>query len=743
MISTRLAFDPAIDVLRHPGEGIVVRTPTGDHVLDDPVFDAVAAGIVDVGIGASADEDALADHVLAAMPGSELVDAYHAIEFLRSRGYLRAEPLEGHAFAAGIHPHGMPAAREPLTVVVLDDAGRPDVAGMLAEAVESAGHRVSPIESDPGADLLLVVVGARAAERIDALTRGPDGPAVLPVTVARKRLLLGPLHRREAPGVCRTCLEHWLRANEQIGPDSPDEPDAFGHGSRKDVGRLVLGASLHVFAVEVLRLLGSDLEATSLDDTLLSYEPTTQGVLRNHVLPAPGCHRCLAPLADPGATASRGSIVSAESGSRTEPPDRTLQRLQRYVSPVCGILPPPVPASDHPVIHSVSVGMNAAFPRRTLEERRFGVRSMSGGKGRTREQAHVSAICEGIERYAGVYQGSEPTIRRAYADFDGEAIHPDAVQLFSARQYARRALTYDRLDPFNVVPMPFDPKRPVSWTRLESVRGGAPRWLPTALCYYSFLDHGGGGANSNGVAAGSSPVEAQLHGLHELVERDAVAIWWYNRLHVPAFDLDARADPALDRIVEAHHALGRDLWVLDITSDIGIPAAVAVSARRDEPQHIVFGFGAHSSAHVAVVRAVTEVNQFLPSVVDLATGVPRLAMPNTAGGRWHAHATLADHPYLVPHGAPVPVRLGDPAGSSVTDQLDWCLRAVENVGSEVFSLRLTRPEAPLEVYRMVAPGLRHFWARLAPGRLYDVPVRLGHLTHPLAEEDLNPIAMFV
>jgi hypothetical protein len=43
---------------------------------------------------------------------------------------------------------------------------------------------------------------------------------------------------------------------------------------------------------------------------------------------------------------------------------------------------------------------------------------------------------------------------------------------------------------------------------------------------------------------------------------------------------------------------------------------------------------------------------------------------------------------------------------------------------------------------VVVPGLRHFWARFAPGRLYGVPVRLGWRERPAAEGELNPVAMF-
>jgi oxazoline/thiazoline synthase len=45
--------------------------------------------------------------------------------------------------------------------------------------------------------------------------------------------------------------------------------------------------------------------------------------------------------------------------------------------------------------------------------------------------------------------------------------------------------------------------------------------------------------------------------------------------------------------------------------------------------------------------------------------------------------------------------------------------------------------------RVVVPGLRHPWKRLAPGRLYDVPVKLGWLDKPRAEPEMNPLVCFI
>jgi len=39
---------------------------------------------------------------------------------------------------------------------------------------------------------------------------------------------------------------------------------------------------------------------------------------------------------------------------------------------------------------------------------------------------------------------------------------------------------------------------------------------------------------------------------------------------------------------------------------------------------------------------------------------------------------------------------------------------------------------------VIVPGLRHFYRRYGPGRLYDVPVKLGWLERPLAESELTP-----
>ena len=70
-------------------------------------------------------------------------------------------------------------------------------------------------------------------------------------------------------------------------------------------------------------------------------------------------------------------------------------------------------------------------------------------------------------------------------------------------------------------------------------------------------------------------------------------------------------------------------------------------------------------------------------------------------------------------------------------------RAIEQRGMEILVLDQTRPDTGLAVAKVVVPGLRHFWARFAPGRLYDVPVSLGWRERPATEDELNPTAIFI
>jgi ribosomal protein S12 methylthiotransferase accessory factor len=80
---------------------------------------------------------------------------------------------------------------------------------------------------------------------------------------------------------------------------------------------------------------------------------------------------------------------------------------------------------------------------------------------------------------------------------------------------------------------------------------------------------------------------------------------------------------------------------------------------------------------------------------------------------------------------------------NLRDDVLHCQKVAERAGLEMLVLDQTRPDVGLPVVKVVVPGLRHFWARYAAGRLYDVPVRMAWLPDPLDEGDLNPTSVFI
>jgi ribosomal protein S12 methylthiotransferase accessory factor len=112
---------------------------------------------------------------------------------------------------------------------------------------------------------------------------------------------------------------------------------------------------------------------------------------------------------------------------------------------------------------------------------------------------------------------------------------------------------------------------------------------------------------------------------------------------------------------------------------------------------------------------------------------------------WWTTATLDSEPYLVPDPALPASRLEDfdpIASDDIAEDVRRTVARLDGAGLELFVLDQTRPDIELSVVKMLAPGLRHFWRRLGPGRLYDVPVQLGWLDRPTSEADLNPTSIF-
>lgn len=129
------------------------------------------------------------------------------------------------------------------------------------------------------------------------------------------------------------------------------------------------------------------------------------------------------------------------------------------------------------------------------------------------------------------------------------------------------------------------------------------------------------------------------------MERDSYAIWWYNRLQRVEVDLDQFDDSYVRDLKIQLAETGRRVWAIDITSDLGIPSFVAISHARENGRDFVeYGSGAHFDPRIAILRSLTELNQFLSIGLMGArewSGVDDDDEP----------FRLHHHPYLLPSGS--------------------------------------------------------------------------------------------
>ena len=128
-------------------------------------------------------------------------------------------------------------------------------------------------------------------------------------------------------------------------------------------------------------------------------------------------------------------------GARTVAPEITLARYRHLVSRISGVVTWLTRTTDEADtwLHVYWAGSNLGMRSRSLSSLRRSLRSKSAGKGSTREQSEVSALCEAVERYSGAFQGDEIRVRKRFVEFAGgeEADPPQrcaALQRPSARQ---------------------------------------------------------------------------------------------------------------------------------------------------------------------------------------------------------------------------------------------------------------------------------------------------------------------
>jgi ribosomal protein S12 methylthiotransferase accessory factor len=693
--------------------------------------------------------------IMAALEGKAPADrVQEALRILLAKSYA-APCLAGIAAERAAYwiELGLdPAAAEQLLADAVI-AVRP--LGTRASAGKGAAQRLRRLlaadglmlSQDGDATLTIVLVDDYLQPGLETVNRDmlSSGRRWFPFKPGGVQPWLGPLFA-PGEGPCWACLAERIKENrhdELISPaGAPVVPTS--RASMPAAGGIALALAAH----EVTRFAATLDEAAA--HTLLSFDLKRVAIERHTVFRLPACAACGAQKAGhnqaevpPIVLRSQIKRRGADGGTRVQSAREALPRLERHVSPISGIVSEIEDKSlddGLPVYRALQINQTYIGPRLN---RLMGRPGSAAGKGMTQAQAKVSCIAEALERYAMNWQGIEPHRRATLAEIGEAALHPVSLLGYSERQYETREAWNKAHDDLNWVAARFDPEQPIDWSPAWSLSEGRTRWLPTRYCYIGYDDGSGDEfcrADSNGCAAGATLEEAILQGFFELVERDACALWWYNCLRRPALDLASFGEPFLARAVQHFAAQGRHLWALDLTTDLGIPVVVALSSDA-QGGRIHIGLGCHLDLRTAAARAVSEHNQLI--WIDRERDAGDADALGLVG--WMKDATIETEPYLL--AADVPPRRAEKnarvENADMKTDIEHCIALLDRHGLELVVQDISRPETGIATARVVVPGLRHFWARFAPGRLYDVPVRLGWLPRKLDESELNPICFFL
>lgn len=309
--------------------------------------------------------------------------------------------------------------------------------------------------------------------------------------------------------------------------------------------------------------------------------------------------------------------------------------------------------------------------------------STQQGKGLTPEAARISALMESLETYTA--EQARATVRGSYRALAKKRRVVDVRKLPRPRGRLHLDAAWSWVEGWDLVR-----EEPVL-VPLECVT------LDTTFTRPPVFD-----ISSNGLASGNVLVEAIVHGLCEVLERDAEGAWRRSGSD-RRLVLDTIPDGACRALIERITRTGARVFVWDLG---GVIPAIGCAIVED-PNEIAWrplgcyqGFGAHLVPEVAIARALTEAAQtrltyiaggrddFFPFDYERATD------PELLAEMWERLAAPCDEPVDF-------AELPRHETRGLGDDLELLVRLA---GDSVIAVDLTMKGLGVPVAKVIVPG---------------------------------------
>jgi ribosomal protein S12 methylthiotransferase accessory factor len=318
------------------------------------------------------------------------------------------------------------------------------------------------------------------------------------------------------------------------------------------------------------------------------------------------------------------------------------------------------------------------------------------GSGLSPKRAFEACVGEGIEYLSQFVQAGDPIESGPFTDY-AEA-YDAHVSGFISEVLSVSMIEADRS---------------IAWVQASRLPDRSKMWFPVDLCYRRQVveqDFKPPLKLSSGCAAGTTVEDATLRALLELIERDAVALWWRGGRRGRSIAPDSEAAHAAAELLAQvrQGKTDRKTWLLDITTDVEIPAVAAVSTRPDG-YGFAFGFGARLTLTDSVRAAIfelcqVELGQHVVAAKQHESGDEAL---NESDRRQLRRGTLFDtRDCALLQPATEPDSISTERRDDSAPSLQHVLERLEARGIAVYAIDLTRPQFGVPVIRVLAPGLQ-------------------------------------
>lgn len=381
---------------------------------------------------------------------------------------------------------------------------------------------------------------------------------------------------------------------------------------------------------------------------------------------------------------------------------------------------------------------------------------ITGGRSHSFVESELAGILEGLERYCGVAaRGKRTVVFDSYSRLKAAALDPSTVGLHAEERYEQPDFPF----------IPFDPDAQMEWVWGYSFLEERPVLVPELLAYYSLGDSGGFVyETSNGCAVGSGIEEAILHGIFEVVERDAFLITWYARLHVPRLDYLSSGDSEMALMIQRLRAVtGYEVSLYNMTMENGIPSIWALAKGGTEQSvNLLCAAGAHLDPVQAAKSAIHELAVMIPTA-ERRWRERRLEAEAMFGDSqlvqyMEDHSLLYSLPqaeerlhFLLEDSRPLRTFAEEfhsiPNHEDLTDDLRQVLQIFRRLQMDVIVIDQSSSETRrngLHCVKVLIPGMlpmtfgHHLTRLIGLDRVLEMPMKLGYVNHRLTPQELNP-----